>query len=86
MKTLIAAALLLALIGPAQAFDFTKHCDTHGCDATAERYQEGMRDYREGQCYRARPYADHSPEQELWIKGYYAQRKQHKRDMSHCFR
>jgi hypothetical protein len=50
-------------------------------------YREGMRDYREGQCFRARPYADDSPEQKLWKLGYYAQQnKEHnKRDWSHCF-
>lgn len=85
MKILIAAALLLALAGPVHAYDFTEHCDTHGCDATAKPYQEGMRDYREGLCFRARPYIDHSPEQKLWERGYDAGAKKYpKRDMSHC--
>lgn len=33
-------------------------------------YQEGVRDYRKGLCYRARPYPDNSPEQQLWKRGY----------------
>ena len=53
-------------------------------------YQEGMRDYRAGQCYRARPYTEsdgsNSPATWIWEKGYYAQQdKEHnKRDWSHC--
>jgi hypothetical protein len=48
-------------------------------------YQEGMRDWREGQCFRARPYADDSPEQAAWIRGYHAGAKKYsKRDMAHC--
>jgi hypothetical protein len=48
-------------------------------------YQQGLRDYREGLCYRARPYADRSPEQKLWERGYDAGAKKYpKRDMSHC--
>jgi hypothetical protein len=50
-------------------------------------YQEGMRDYRAGQCYRARPYADHSPEQKLWERGYDAHptKKIAKRNDEICF-
>jgi hypothetical protein len=72
MKTLIAVSLLLALTSSAAAIT---------------PYQEGMRDYRAGQCFRARPYIDDSPKEKLWIKGYEAQqRKEHnKRDWSHCF-
>jgi hypothetical protein len=71
MKTLI-AALLLALASPA-------HAETP--------YQEGLRDYREGLCFRARPYVDYSPEQDLWIKGYRAHQttKIGKRNDEHCF-
>ena len=71
MKTLIAAAVLLVLVVPGHATP----------------YQEGMRDYRAGQCFRARPYIDDSQEEKLWIKGYYAQQKKehNKRDWSHCF-
>jgi hypothetical protein len=49
-------------------------------------YQRGVRDYREGLCYRARPYTDHGPEQKLWERGYYAQQKKehNTRDWSHC--
>ena len=48
-------------------------------------YLKGVRDYREGLCYHARPYppgADH----DLWERGYYAQQKKehNKRDWSHC--
>ena len=50
-------------------------------------YKEGMRDYREGLCFRARPYIDHGPEQDLWIKGYRAHQttKIGKRNDEHCF-
>jgi hypothetical protein len=53
-------------------------------------YQEGMRHYREGLCYRARPYIEgdgsNSPAAWIWEKGYYAQQaKEHnRRDWSHC--
>ena len=49
-------------------------------------YKEGVRDYREGLCFRARPYIDHGPEQELWIKGYHAHQttKIGKRNDEHC--
>jgi hypothetical protein len=52
----------------------------------ATPYKEGMRDYREGLCYRARPYVDHSPEQKLWERGYEAARvkDRNKRDWTHC--
>ena len=71
MKTLIAAALLLALASPAVA---------------RTPYQEGVRDYRRGQCYRARPYIDDSQKEKLWIRGYEAQQKKehNRRDWSHC--
>ena len=32
-------------------------------------YLKGVRDYREGLCYRARPYSDNSPEGKLWERG-----------------
>ena len=52
--------------------------------ATSE-YQEGLRDWRRGQCYQARPYIDHGPEQQLWERGYDAGAKKYpKRDMSSC--
>jgi hypothetical protein len=53
-------------------------------------YQEGMRDYRAGRCYRARPYTEsdgrNSPATWIWEKGYYAQqdKERNKRDWSHC--
>jgi hypothetical protein len=48
-------------------------------------YQEGVRDWREGQCFRARPYLDNSLVQEAWIRGYHAGAKKYpKRDMAHC--
>jgi len=37
-------------------------------------YQEGMRDYRKGLCYRARPYPK-GAENDLWERGYYAQQR-----------
>jgi hypothetical protein len=36
-------------------------------------YQEGMHDWREGQCFRARPYEFDTPEQKEWIRGYHAE-------------
>jgi hypothetical protein len=50
-------------------------------------YQQGMRDYRDGLCYRARPYSDHSPEQKLWERGYGAHptAKITKRNDENCF-
>ena len=82
MKTLIAASLLLALISPAHATE-----DPGGPRPRQSLIEQGMRDYRAGQCFRARPYTD-GPEEKLWIKGYYAQQKKehNKRDWSHCFR
>lgn len=49
-------------------------------------YRQGMRDYRESLCFRARPYLDNSPAEMLWILGYYAQQKKehNRRDWSHC--
>lgn len=48
-------------------------------------YQQGMRDWREGLCFRARPYLDNSLEQERWRLGYHAGAKKYpKRDMAHC--
>jgi hypothetical protein len=48
-------------------------------------YQQGIRDWRGGQCFRARPYLDNSPEQAAWIRGYHAGAKKYpKRDMTHC--
>jgi hypothetical protein len=35
-------------------------------------YQEGVRDYRDGLCYRARPYLDDSEMAKLWERGYQA--------------
>ncbi len=69
---------------------------TEGGDATIETiisvtkidpYREGVRDYREGLCYRARPYLDGSPEQKQWERGYKAHptRKQTKRMDEICF-
>ena len=50
-------------------------------------YREGVRDYRAGLCYRARPYRDGSPEQKQWERGYNAHptRKQTKRMDEICF-
>jgi hypothetical protein len=48
-------------------------------------YQQGKRDWRAGQCFRARPYGFDTPEQEAWIRGYHAGAKEYpKRDMAHC--
>ena len=49
-------------------------------------YREGMRDYREGLCYRARPYLD-GPEEKLWIRGYEAHQtvKQGRRMDKYCY-
>jgi hypothetical protein len=63
--------------------------DAWACaEVTAEEacIRQGMRDYREGRCYWARPYSDGSPEQALWRRGYFAQqRREHNtRDWSHC--
>jgi len=50
-------------------------------------YQEGIRDYRAGQCFRARPYSDASWEGKLWLRGWNAHqtKKQGKRDDEHCY-
>lgn len=50
-------------------------------------YREGVRDYREGLCFRARPYIDGSEIQKLWIKGYEAHptRKQTRHMDEICF-
>ena len=80
MKTLIAASLLLALAFPAHATE-----DPGGPRPRRSLIEQGMRDWREGQCFRARPYLDNSPEQEAWIRGYHAGAKKYpKRDMAHC--
>ena len=48
-------------------------------------YQEGVRHYREGLCFRARPYID-GPEEKLWERGYdaYQTKKQTRRNDKHC--
>lgn len=50
-------------------------------------YQQGVRDYRKGQCFRARPYADNTEEGKLWIKGYHAHQtvKQGRRMDGYCY-
>ena len=70
MKTLTAAVALFALAAP----------------AFATPYQEGVRDYHEGLCYRARPYPN-GPENNLWGRGYEDARTKdrNKHDWSHCF-
>lgn len=90
MKTLIAAGLLLALAVPAFAIDnveLQKTCDHGDEDAcnVLKAYKEGIRDYRAGQCFRARPYSDNLPEGKFWIEGYNAQQKKKPRDLSHCY-
>jgi hypothetical protein len=38
-------------------------------------YRQGMRDYREGLCFRARPYYEQEADQALWITGYHDEEK-----------
>jgi hypothetical protein len=48
-------------------------------------YKEGVRDYHNGTCYRARPYDD-GPKFDLWKRGFQdALRRDHNRvNRSHC--
>ena len=52
---------------------------------TPTPYTEGVRDYYDGTCYRARPYDD-GAKADLWERGFRdAQRRDHNRvDRSHC--
>ena len=92
MKTFIAASLLLALTSSAFAaskVELQKTC-AHGDESACnvlEAYKEGMRDYRAGQCFRARPYSDNTPEGKFWIRGYHARqtKKISRRNDEHCF-
>src|SRR4029077_20336104 len=72
------------VVGPTAGDDAIESIDSV---IRIDPYREGRRDYRENQCFRARPYAYDSPEQQLWIRGYYAQQKKehNRRDWSHCF-
>jgi len=86
VKTLLAASLLFALVSPAYAAKDVSWL----CANTDDEYScvlEGMRDYRAGQCFRARPYSDDSWEGKLWKRGYYAHqtKKQGKRNDEHCY-
>jgi hypothetical protein len=53
---------------------------------SADPYKEGIRDYYDGTCYRARPYVDGSEKEIRWKRGFrHAQRLDRDRvDRSHC--
>jgi hypothetical protein len=54
--------------------------------AVAGPYEEGIRDYYKGLCYRARPYILDDKKNALWERGYRraAQRDRGRTDLSHC--
>jgi transcriptional regulator of aromatic amino acid metabolism len=56
-------------------------------DSVINPYQQGIRNYREGLCYRARPYSSNLPEGQEWERGYHARqtKKQSRRNDEHCF-
>jgi hypothetical protein len=96
--TVIAALVLMAL-RPAHACTAFSRETGFGCwneetgkiesevrfAKTPTPYTEGVRDYYDGTCYRARPYDD-GAKADLWERGFRdAQRRDHNRvDRSHC--